>query len=397
MDIFRNFGKFLSEGNSRRRLTVFIGIAILVSIAIRIPFLLYESYDYHIWVSNWYDMMKHSAWKSLRVSDPAVCNYTPFYLYMIWLTTFLPVIKIIAVKIPSLLFEALSAFLVYRLVRHRFPTDRVKACMALAVTILCPTAIMNSVYWCQSDAVYAAGILASLYFLWKGRNTPAFVSFSLAFAFKFQAAFFSPVLLILLLKRKASVFQLLWIPAIYALVGLPALLAGRNAASLCLVYLQQVGYYNDLVMGAANIYQLIPTAFRLGHEKILTAAGVAFSGIAATVSACVAAFRSRELGADFLLRTALFFALILPFFLPKMHERYFYLADMLSIVYGFVIPKRWFIPVGVILVSTLSYVQVTAGPGLAVVVPFFAAIIGVVVRDFFRSPAGENRESAKQD
>ncbi|GBU28700.1 hypothetical protein R84B8_02260 [Treponema sp. R8-4-B8] len=50
-----------------------------------------------------------------------------------------------------------------------------------------------------------------------------------------------------------------------------------------------------------------------------------------------------------------FCALIIPFFLPKMHERYFYLAEITSVLYAVIIPKRWYISLLIILPSCATY------------------------------------------
>ena len=46
---------------------------------------------------------------------------------------------------------------------------------------------------------------------------------------------------------------------------------------------------------------------------------------------------------------------LVPFFLPNMHDRYFYLADTLSIVLAFMMPEMWFIALLFQMVSGLSY------------------------------------------
>ena len=56
-----------------------------------------------------------------------------------------------------------------------------------------------------------------------------------------------------------------------------------------------------------------------------------------------------------ILTVALVFALAIPFFLPEMHERYFYLADVLSIIYAFYFPRYFFVAVIMQLCSLLSY------------------------------------------
>ena len=43
------------------------------------------------------------------------------------------------------------------------------------------------------------------------------------------------------------------------------------------------------------------------------------------------------------------------FFLPNMHERYVYLADVIAILYGFYGPRWFFSPIVVQLASLLSY------------------------------------------
>ena len=53
---------------------------------------------------------------------------------------------------------------------------------------------------------------------------------------------------------------------------------------------------------------------------------------------------------------ATLFAILVPFFLPAMHERYFYLADALSVVAAFYFPRRlWPVPLLVQFASFLSY------------------------------------------
>ncbi|MFM7579157.1 MAG: hypothetical protein ACKO5Q_19770, partial [Microcystaceae cyanobacterium] len=47
--------------------------------------------------------------------------------------------------------------------------------------------------------------------------------------------------------------------------------------------------------------------------------------------------------------------LLMPYSLPKMHDRYFFAADLISIIYGFYFPPYFFVPVAINLVSLFSY------------------------------------------
>ena len=57
--------------------------------------------------------------------------------------------------------------------------------------------------------------------------------------------------------------------------------------------------------------------------------------------------------------TLAFFALIsviiMPFFLPKMHDRYFYPADVLSLVFAIFNRSMWFIPLLYQFISGMAY------------------------------------------
>lgn len=63
----------------------------------------------------------------------------------------------------------------------------------------------------------------------------------------------------------------------------------------------------------------------------------------------------REVTQDMTLDMALFFAIFLPFVMPKIHERYFFLADMLAVLYAFRYRNRRFVPVLVVTASLMCY------------------------------------------
>ena len=65
---------------------------------------------------------------------------------------------------------------------------------------------------------------------------------------------------------------------------------------------------------------------------------------------------AQEVTPDMTLELALFFAIFLPFVMPKIHERYFFLADMLSVLYAAKRADRRFVPLLVVGASLMSYV-----------------------------------------
>lgn len=55
-----------------------------------------------------------------------------------------------------------------------------------------------------------------------------------------------------------------------------------------------------------------------------------------------------------LVSLALFYTLLLPYFLPYMHERYWYPADLFSVVFAFYFPEKFYVPILTVLTSTYA-------------------------------------------
>jgi len=62
-----------------------------------------------------------------------------------------------------------------------------------------------------------------------------------------------------------------------------------------------------------------------------------------------------KLTPSILLELALISVLMIPFFLPKMHERYFYPADVISIIFAFYYPGYFFVPIIMSAISFFAY------------------------------------------
>jgi Gpi18-like mannosyltransferase len=71
---------------------------------------------------------------------------------------------------------------------------------------------------------------------------------------------------------------------------------------------------------------------------------------------CLSVYKSSaRMTADRLIEVATLSVLIVPYFLPKMHDRYFFPADVLSLILAFFFPRYFIVPVIIGLVSFLSY------------------------------------------
>ena len=122
---------------------------------------------------------------------------------------------------------------------------------------------------------------------------------------------------------------------------------------LLLIYPAQAGQYQQLTMHAPSSLAWIPDGGRYFphfHSAAL------FLAVAMAGAYCWSICRSRvKISAGLIVELALVSAIIVPFYLPKMHERYFYLADVLSLVLAFYLPSYFFVPLMMISISFFAY------------------------------------------
>ena len=62
-----------------------------------------------------------------------------------------------------------------------------------------------------------------------------------------------------------------------------------------------------------------------------------------------------------------------------MHERYFYPADCIAIVYGFYFPRRFYVPLAVVTISLFSYFPFLFGDFTVIKLPYLALLMAVVL------------------
>jgi Gpi18-like mannosyltransferase len=179
------------------------------------------------------------------------------------------------------------------------------------------------------------------------------LAFGVAIAFKLQAIFLAPVLLALALRGTIPWRWSAIVPAALFLGVLPSWIAGRPLGELLNIYFHQASQFEVITMNAASAYAWLPGSkqvFNLFYQP-----GVVM-GAAAAFLWCAILYKSpRRLLGPFTLEVALVAMLVVPFFLPKMHDRYFYPADILSIPLAFFYPELFYIPILVGGVSFLSY------------------------------------------
>jgi Gpi18-like mannosyltransferase len=346
---FQGFGRKFKEAGGGHVGLLVLGTAL--ALLLRSSLLDFRSVDYRFFTRIWYDTIRAHGLASLAGE---FSNYNPPYLYVIYLVVrFLPnVDKVAAIKIPSILADLMCAGFVYQIVRLK-NGNRGTGLLAYMAVLFAPVVILNGAFWGQADSIYTAGLVACVYFLLAGRKILALVAFAGAFIFKLQAVFLLPLLIALWWRRELALRYFLAVPIVYLVAILPAWLVGRPLASLLTIYFSQVDQYKDLAISAPNLYSWLPAVPDL--IPLLYPAGMILAAIVVLAFLLLVQKGRASLTPPIIVELAAASCLIVPFVLPRMHQRYFFPADVLSIAFGFYFPAYFYIPLVLNVVSYLSY------------------------------------------
>ena len=327
----------------------------------KISLLDYVSDDYDIFLSNWiYEYSQMGIREGLGTYIGS--DYTPPYLYLMQIISrvkdYPPQYL---VKAISIAFDVLLCTALMKLTSLRVKGEGTQL-MVYHIASLLPTVVFNGAYWGQCDVIYTSFCLLAVYMGLTRRSARSMILFGVALSFKLQTVFFLPVLLPLWLRRDIKLRHLVLIPVSYMAMMIPALWGGKSLHHVLTIYTQQADSYNFITMNAPNLYQFLPD---LDKELLF---GM-FSGMAMVLAfACVMAmcllvsvYRDR-LSVDATLLACLLMLSGIPFFLPKMHERYTFGADVLALTAAVYAPRRRFLLP--LCFGFASYAAYTAGlPG----------------------------------
>ena len=312
----------------------------------------YRSGDFNSFLIHWMNRYKELGFiKALTnhyteivdgvSQSKLISDYTPFYYnILIILSQFVPEAGYVyAIKIVDILFElSLGAgfFFISYHVRKNFNIAAIVGVIALVI----PAVIINGAIWGQCDIIYVSFVVWSFYFLLKEKGWVSVLMFSIAFAIKLQAIFFLPFLFLMLLKRKVRLYQFLIIPVVYFIFMLPNLIAGAGFGYLVTIYGNQTGSYTRLTLSAPSIYSYLPGSDTLG--ELLTIPGIVLCLVSTMCYVFYYFKKDIDFSAKNMITLALFSTLVTTFLLPRMHERYFILADILAVLYVAITKRGYF-------------------------------------------------------
>ena len=301
---------------------------------------------------DWYArLVAAGGWRGLGED---IGNYNAPFLYLLAISIYLPGSLVVKIKVVWLVFDVVLALFTYKIVAWRWPGRRMATTAAL-IMVLLPTVVINASFYGQMDAMWASFALGGLYFLLRDRPWWGVSLCTVALAIKPQGIFIFPLLLLMALAGRIPWRSLLAAPAVFVALDLPAIALGRHPLELFTIYSfgRQGSHVPMLTQEAPSVYAFIPaTGARVETVRMLgyvLAAALILGVCHVLVARGVALTRER------IVTAATLFAILVPFTVPGMHERYFFLADVLSVVLVFFRPRLWFVPLLVQAASLLSY------------------------------------------
>lgn len=320
-----------------------------IGLAIRVILRVVTTMDWEMYWDPWISDLKEMGFSYLATDR---YDYAPSFVYILWVISKRPINPMTAYKSIHIVLDFAAAGVMGRMAAE-VTGSKSKGICAYGVMLLVPTIWADSALWAQCDIIFMLFVLLCFYCLFREKPGAAMFFYGMAFAFKLQSLFIFPFLVILWVNKKIKIQHFLWIPGLYFLSIIPAWIAGRPLIELINIYMAQ-GAQDvwSLSIKWANIYQII------GNKYFLLEYAEAGTWLILGILMCIMfamAQKRYRITNEFTVQTALFFAILTPYILPHMHERYGCLADILAILYAVMNRKRFYIPIVQILISFNCY------------------------------------------
>lgn len=340
---------FLKKRGLNRMELCYLAALTLIGLGIRVILRVVITDDWLMYWDPWISDLKEMGFPYLATDR---YDYTPTFVYILWAISRLSINPMTAYKGLHCVLDFVAAGILGKMIWKVTGSKR-KGILSYGLFLIVPTIWANSALWAQCDIIFMTFLLLCFYYLFEDRPCKAMFFYGMAFVFKLQSLFIFPFLVILWVNKKVDLKHFLWIPALYFLSIVPAWIAGRPLMDLINIYMAQ-GAQDvwSLSIKWPNIYQIIGNQFFL--LEYASAGTWLILGILMIILYAMAQKRYR-ITKEFIVQMALFFAILTPWFLPHMHERYGCVADILAIIYAMMNTKKFYFPLVQILVSFNSY------------------------------------------
>jgi Gpi18-like mannosyltransferase len=267
-------------------------------------------------------------------------------MYILGILSYLPEsFELYAMKAASCVFDYICAVFAMKIMRQITQSEKT-GLLTYAVILFSPTVFINSGLWGQSDSMHTAFILIALYYLLNNNIRATMIYFGVGLSFKLQAILPLPFIIYFFVYKKISMKNLFYIFIGFFGVSIPAWLLGWPLFKCITNYLAGTNVSGALTMNA-------PTIFTWGNIPGIMPV-IFITAVLLCIGFLILKKNSVPSNNTFLL-LFLFCSFAVPFFLPNMHERYFYIGEIAVLLYSIANPKRFWISLLVYMPALATY------------------------------------------
>jgi len=319
-------------------------------------------------LSVWFVYLYEHGFGGLATIDS---DYGVTYLTLLWVTTKFGLGPITSVKLIAYVFDAALAALTYFILKDRGSSVQTSLLLA-ACALFIPTVILNGAIWGQCDVIYTVFCLASWLAATKNRQVAAWALFGIAMSFKIQAVFLLPFLVLHYYRTNwdgAERHKLLIVNRLSPLAAVlsfficqsPGLIAGRRLGDMLSSYFvffsSTSGNMKAIYRGGiANVWQLVGR--ETGPIIWITTTAVLFTFVLVLLLLLATLMRVKRGSLEEVYLLPVVLMVMIPYFLPYMHERYFFAAEVFAAIFAFITRNR-------VLAATAVVLQITSFIGYA--------------------------------
>ena len=344
----------LGFANSKKAL-IKCSLVLSLALLIRLCFFDRENTDYEWFLKVWISFFRENG--GLKGLGRSIGNYNVPYLFFLALFSYSSIRDLYLIKLLSVFFDLMLAISGAVFVR-RCGEKPDKQLICFFVLLYLPTVALNSAFWGQCDSIYVSLAIMGINFALPDRNGKEYpvlsvVCIGMSFAFKLQAVFLMPLWIVLWIWKKHKLYWAVLFPVTYIAMMLPALLKGRSFSEVLFFYIKQA----DTVGSALNYNAPSLTALMkntAGSEE-LSRCLVVLAFTAMILLVVIGVLLRKSLTSKQFLVLSVMMGIVIPFFLPHMHDRYFYAADVLSLILAVCEPGLIPVALGVQFGSLICY------------------------------------------
>lgn len=347
---------------------IIMGLIAALAIVMRYAITPIPSHDLYAFIFPWLKNFRENG--NLAYLGAMQGDYPPLYMTLLAFISYLPSGELVEayeysyfandiyyVKTLSFIFDFVIAIGTYLIVTHLYKENKGLRLVSFALPLLLPTVITNSAFWGQCDAIYVGCVVMAVYFLIKDNPKWSSVFLGLAFAFKIQTIFIVPLFGFAWLRNKFPLRYFLLSFLTLFITFIPCYLAGASFISPFEKYGNLTTQYMDPNLNSGSMYTFIQDICSGKSEEIkqkvyeaIHIGGIMFALIASVTTWYTLHINKVKATEKSIVAIGALFAVLMPFVMPHMHERYFFMADIMIMIYCLVNKKKYYL----IILSQLS-------------------------------------------